>query len=68
MLPLCDHALTRRVKAAGDHWIIWEKKGRKVFSRGVCAAAAAIDRIRADLEAERASGVHAKRKTLKAMP
>ena len=32
-----DAALTRRVKAAGDHWVVQEKNGRKVFSRGVWA-------------------------------
>ncbi len=48
LLPPGDPTLIRRVKAAGDHWLIWEKKGRKVTSRGVCAAAAAIDRIRTD--------------------
>ena len=35
LLPPGDAALTRRVKAAGDHWIVQEKKGRKIFSRGV---------------------------------
>src|ERR1700685_3878863 len=53
LLPPGDTALTRRVKAAGDHWLVQEKKGRKVFSRGVWASASTIDRIRADLEAER---------------
>jgi hypothetical protein len=57
-----DAALTRRVKAAGDHWIIQEKKGRKVFSRGVFAPATTIDKIRAELEAERSTAGHAKRK------
>src|SRR5439155_16732169 len=60
-LPPGDAALTRRVKAAGDHWIVQEKKGRKVFSRGVWAPAATIARIRAELEAERATEGHAKR-------
>ncbi len=32
LLPPGDAALTRRVKAAGEHWIVQEKKGRKVFS------------------------------------
>jgi hypothetical protein len=54
--------LTRRVKAPGDHWIVAEKRGRKIFSRGVWAAAATIDRIRAELETERATEGHAKRK------
>jgi hypothetical protein len=57
-----DAALTRRVKAAGDHWIVQEKKGRKVFSRGVWAPAATVERIRAELEAERSTGGYAKRK------
>jgi hypothetical protein len=62
LLPPGDAALTRRVKAAGDHWVIQEKKGRKVFSRGVWAAATTIDKIRAELEAERATEGYAKRK------
>ncbi len=56
-----DAALTRRVKAAGDHWIVTEKKGRRIFSRGIWAPAANIERIRADLEAERATEGFAKR-------
>jgi hypothetical protein len=55
LLPPGDAALTRRVKAAGDHWEVQEKKGRKTFSRGVWAPAATIDRVRAELEAERAT-------------
>ena len=33
-LPPGDAGLTRRVKAAGDHWVVQEKVGRKMFSRG----------------------------------
>ena len=62
MLPPGDAALTRRVKEAGDHWVVQEKKGRKTFSRGVWAPATTIDRIRAELEAERATEGHARRK------
>jgi hypothetical protein len=62
LLPPSDAALTRRVKAAGDHWVVQEKKGRKVFSRGIWAAAATIERIRSDLEAERSTEGFAKRK------
>lgn len=61
-LPPGDAALTRRVKEAGEHWVVAEKKGRKVFSRGVWAPAATIERIRADLEAERSTEGFAKRK------
>src|SRR5512133_2357564 len=62
LLPPGDAALTRRVKAAGDHWVVQEKKGRKVFSRGVWAAATTIAKIRAELEAERSTEKYAKRK------
>jgi hypothetical protein len=57
-----DAGLTRRVKAAGEHWVVQEKKGRKIFSRGIWAPAATIDRIRADLEAERSTAGFARRK------
>ncbi len=62
LLPPGDAALTRRVKAAGEHWTVQEKKGRKVFSRGVWAPAATIERLRTELQAERTTKVHAKRK------
>lgn len=62
LLPPGDAALTRRVKAAGDHWVVQEKIGRKVFSRGVWAPAATIDQFRAELEAERSTDGYAKKK------
>ena len=62
LLPPGDAALTRRVKAAGDHWVVQEKKGRKLFSSGVWAPTETIDRIRAELEAERSTEGFAKRK------
>ena len=62
LFPPGDAALTRRVKAAGDHWVVQEKKGRKISSRGVWASAATIDSIRADLEAERATEGFVKKK------
>jgi hypothetical protein len=62
LLPPGDAALTHRVKTAGDHWAVQEKRGRKTFSRGVWAPAATIDRIRAELEAERAAEGYARRK------
>jgi hypothetical protein len=57
-----DAALTRRVKAAGDHWVVQEKRGRKIFPRGVWASAAIIEKIRVDLEAERSTEGYTKRK------
>src|SRR5262245_51730311 len=49
LLPPGDAALTRRVKAACEHWVVQGKRGRKVFSRGIWAVATTIDRIRAEL-------------------
>jgi hypothetical protein len=49
------------VKEAGDHWVVQEKKGRKIFSRGVWAPASTIEAIRAELEAERSTEGYAKR-------
>jgi hypothetical protein len=61
LLPPGDAGLTRRVKAAGDHWVVQEKRGRKTFSRGIWAPAATIDRIRSELEAERSTEGYARR-------
>lgn len=57
-----DPALTRRVKAAGDHWVVHEKRGRKTFSRGVWAPATTIHGIQAELAAERSTEGFAKKK------
>ena len=54
ILPPGDAGLTRRVKAAGPTWTVKEKRGRKVFSRGVWAPAAHIATTRRRLEIERA--------------
>jgi hypothetical protein len=62
LLPPGDAALTRRVKAAGDHWVVQEKRGRKIFSRGVWTLAGTVDRIRAELEAERSTESFGKKK------
>jgi len=62
LLPPGDAALTRRIKAAGDCWVVAEKKGRKVFSKGVWAPACTIDRIRIELEVERSTERFSKRK------
>lgn len=61
-----DPALTRRIKAAGDYFAIAEKRGRKVFSRGIWTAAATVEQIRAELEAERSTEAFAKKKEVAA--
>lgn len=62
LLPPGDAALTRRVKAAGEHWVVQEKKGRKIFSRGVWAPKITVGRIRAELSAERSTPEFGRRK------
>lgn len=62
LLPPGDAAMTRRVKAHGDHWVVQEKKGRKLFSRGVWAPTATIERIRGELESERSTEAFANRR------
>jgi hypothetical protein len=61
LLPPGDAAMTRRVKAVGEHWVVQEKKGRRTFSKGVWAPSATIEQIRSDLEAERSTEAYAKR-------
>jgi hypothetical protein len=55
LLPPGDAALTRRAKAAGEHWAVVERRGRKLFSRGLWTSAATIEQIRSDLSAERST-------------
>lgn len=57
-----DSALTRRVKAAGDFWLVQEKVGRRVFSRGIWAPRERIHQVREVLAAERSSTAYAKRR------
>src|SRR3954471_1902877 len=61
-LPPGDAGLTRRVKAAGPSWQVVEKKGRKLFSRGLWAPAENITAAREQLEAERATPEYARRR------
>lgn len=56
-----DAALTRRVKAAGPHWLLQERRGRKTFSRGVLAPTSTIEELRQVLAGERSTESYAKR-------
>jgi hypothetical protein len=62
LLPPGDAGLTRRVKASGDYWVVQEKKGRRIFSKGIWTATASIEKIRLELEAERSTESYSKRK------
>src|SRR3954469_15887613 len=61
-LPPGDAALTRRVKAAGPSWAVLEKRGRKVFSKGLWAPRATIEAARATTLAERSTDGYAKKR------
>lgn len=56
-----DAGVTRRVKEAGPSWTVQEKVGRKLFSRGVWAATATIERVKAEMAAERATPGYARK-------
>jgi hypothetical protein len=62
LVPPGDAGVTRRVKAAGDHWVVQEKRGRKMFSRGVWAPREVVERVQKELEAERSTESFAKKK------
>ncbi|QDU76247.1 hypothetical protein Pan97_32930 [Bremerella volcania] len=61
LLPPGDAGLTRRVKAAGKYLAVQEKKGRRMFSRGVWAPTATIRKIKSELDAERSTDAYAKK-------
>lgn len=61
LLPPGDAMLTRRVKAAGPVWTVQEKRGNKVFSRGIWAPSSRIAQIRAEVERERQDPAYGKR-------
>lgn len=62
LLPPGDAALTRRVKAAGDHWLVQEKVGRKIFSRGVWAPRETIEQVQKALADERSTEAYSRRR------
>jgi hypothetical protein len=62
LLPPGDAMITRRVKAAGDHWVVTEKRGRRVFSQGIWADSQTIAKVRAGVEAERSTDAYAKKR------
>lgn len=62
LLPPGDAALTRRAKAAGEHFVVQERRGPKIFSRGVWVSAVIVERIREELAAERSTESFARKK------
>jgi len=64
-LPAGDAFLTRRVKAAGGYWVLYEPKGRRTYRRllgllapsaAIAAARAAADATAAQRKTQRAAG------------
>jgi hypothetical protein len=62
LLPPGDAALTRRVKAAGEFWLVEEKVSRRMFSRGIWASRETIEQVKKDLAAERSTPAYANRR------
>jgi hypothetical protein len=62
-LPPGDAALTRRVKLAGPSWAILEKRGRKVFSKGLWAPRENVAAVKIAIDAERSTVAYAKKRT-----
>jgi hypothetical protein len=62
LLPPGDAALTRRVKAAGEFWLIQEKVGRRMFSRGIWAPRETIEQVQEVLAVERSTDAYSKRR------
>lgn len=57
-----DAMITRRVKQAGPSWAVVEKKGRKVFSKGLWAPRVTIDSVTAAANAERGTEAYANKR------
>jgi len=62
LLPPGDAMITRRVKAAGDHWLVTEQRGRRLFSQGIWADGKTIAKVRAGVEAERSTEAYTKKR------
>jgi hypothetical protein len=61
LVPPGDPALTRRIKALGDCWIVQEKRGRRIFSHGIWVDGERVARIQAELAEERANPAYEKK-------
>jgi hypothetical protein len=62
LLPPGDAGLTRRVKAAGNFWLVEEQVRNRMCSRGIWAPRETIERIQQELATERATPGYSKRR------
>lgn len=53
-----DPGLTRRLKAAGDHWVMVRKRRNRLENIGLWVPRATAERIRAELAAERGTSAY----------
>ncbi len=60
-VPSGDPGLTRRLKAAGEYWMLVHRRKNHLESLGLWTSAATVEKIRAQLEAERAGPAYRKR-------
>jgi len=67
LVPPGDPALTRRIKAGGDCFVVQEKRGRRTFSRGIWVAKERAERIQQDLEQERQDPAYQKKQAAAAV-
>lgn len=61
VVPSGDAALTRRIKASGEYWVILGMFKNKITKQGVCAPQSTVDEIKAELESERADPAYQKK-------
>ena len=61
VVPSGDSALTRRIKASGEYWVILGKYKNRVTKQGLCAPVAVVETIKTALEAERAEPEYQKK-------
>jgi len=61
LLPPGDAALSRRIKQVGPTWTVKEKKGRKVFSRGIWAPTENIEKLQLQRQFEKADPAYTRK-------
>ena len=60
LLPPGDAGLTRRVKAAGEFWLVEEHVKNRMYSRGIWAPRETIERLLQELANERVTPGYSK--------
>ncbi len=60
-VPSGDAALTRRIKAAGEYWVILGRYKNKITKQGLCAPQTIVDKIQAELKNERQDPAYQKK-------